>query len=132
MILVDLLMWAARALVFASAAGVLVTVLRVKRAAVLLTGWTIVLYGVLAMPVMTWVVPDVRWSIPVVLPRQRCHRSRSGTCRRPSPRTADRLVRASTPATSAPPSQSAAFHASPSVNPLHGRHSGGNSHSRST
>jgi hypothetical protein len=48
MILVDLLTWAARALVFASAAGVLVTLLRVKRAAVLLTAWTVVLYGLLA------------------------------------------------------------------------------------
>jgi VWFA-related protein len=59
---------ALRAIVLAAAMALVFTALRPKRAATRLTGWTIVLYAALAMPVLGWVLPPVRWSLPIVLP----------------------------------------------------------------
>lgn len=68
MMLASLLTLALRAVVFACAAGLVLALLRTRRATVRLTGWTLVLYTVLAMPLLSSSLPGMAWSIPLVLP----------------------------------------------------------------
>jgi len=58
---------ATRSLVFAGAMGLALSALRVSRAAVRLCAWTIVLYAALAMPLLGWVLPGLRWSLPNIV-----------------------------------------------------------------
>ncbi len=55
---------AVRALAFAGATAAGLAVLRVSRATHRLFAWTVVLYAALVMPLLCWVTPTLRWSLP--------------------------------------------------------------------
>ena len=62
--LAQLVTAAARTLILAAIAGLLLTALRVKTTSVRLFTWTVVLYAGLCMPILGGVLPSVRVPVP--------------------------------------------------------------------
>ena len=60
----NLVAHAGRGLVLAGTTALALAALRVRRAAIRLCAWTIVLYAALAMPLLGWLLPGLRWSLP--------------------------------------------------------------------
>lgn len=61
---------ALRSVAFAAAAGILLSVVRVKNVALRLTVWKVVLWGALAMPLLAWALPTLHFELPRVITSQ--------------------------------------------------------------
>lgn len=61
---------ALRSVAFAAAAGILLSVMRVKNVALRLTVWKFVLWGALTMPLLAWALPSLHFELPRVITTQ--------------------------------------------------------------